>query len=234
MPLSLVAFAAATAFAPLSSGPAVAPAGVRALSPVMSANRKVYSFDNEGVFEAREVSIKRPPCACKRTKPSRRAPSAPVPPPMIQQPQCICCPAPAFPLRHRVFLLSAVEELRVATGVADAGLLSAAEDAGVFSKLESAGAFSLVEKALPIVEDLRLLTTFEKLLNVDWALQFTAAGFILVSFPALFTLQICGFVPTASGPAVALEAAFALATLTFGGAGIVTALLISKLQLAKD
>lgn len=194
MPLSLVAFAAATAFAPLSSGPAVAPAGVRALSPVMSANRKVYSFDNEGVFEAREVSIKRPP----------------------------------------VFLLSAVEELRVATGVADAGLLSAAEDAGVFSKLESAGAFSLVEKALPIVEDLRLLTTFEKLLNVDWALQFTAAGFILVSFPALFTLQICGFVPTASGPAVALEAAFALATLTFGGAGIVTALLISKLQLAKD
>merc|ERR1719487_5445 len=187
--LSLAALALSYAPA-LRSGPAL-PAAARAVGPAMQANRKVYAFDNEGVFEAREVSVKRQP----------------------------------------VYLLSAVEELRVATGVADTGLLSAAEDAGVFSKLESVGAFSLAEKALPVVEDLKLLTLFEKLLNVEWGLQFSIAGFVLVSAPVLFTLQICGFVPFPDGPAVAFEGLFALSTVTAGGAGIVTALLISKLQL---
>merc|ERR1719183_1626949 len=64
-------------------------------------------------------------------------------------------------------ILTRIEELRVLSNLADAGLLSAAEEAGVFTKLENAGAFSKVEKLLPLADDLKLLSTAEKLLNVD-------------------------------------------------------------------
>lgn len=187
--MMLLCVSAATAFSPLSVGPSVVPHSLRAAAPVM-VTRKVYAFDNEGVFEAREVGIAREP----------------------------------------VYLLSAVENLGVATAVSDLGLLSAAEEAGVFSTLEKFGAFSLAEKLLPVIEDLKLLTTFEKLLDVEFALQFSVAGFILVTGPILFTLQICGFVPFPSGPAVAAEVAFDAVTLTLGLAGVVTALIIGKLQ----
>jgi hypothetical protein len=132
--------------------------------------------------------------------------------------------------RPPVYLLTRIQELRVATGVADTGLLTTAENAGVFSKLESVGAFSLAEKALPIIEGLKLLSTFEALLEFDWALQFALAGIILATSPALFTLQAGGFMPLPSGPAVGLEAVFALATLTLGGVWLVTSLIIGKLQ----
>jgi len=134
--------------------------------------------------------------------------------------------------RDPVYLLSAVEELGVATWASEAGLLSTAEELGVFSKLESIGAFSLIEKTLPVVEDLKLLTTFEKLLNVEWSLTFSLAGFILVTGPTLFVLQICGFVPFPSGPLTGAEVLFDLTTALVGGAGLVAAFIISKLQLA--
>merc|ERR1719231_487155 len=51
--------------------------------------------------------------------------------------------------RPPVKILSRLNEMQVATSVADAGLLSAAEEAGVFSTLDSVGAFSLIEKSPP-------------------------------------------------------------------------------------
>lgn len=58
--------------------------------------------------------------------------------------------------------LSRIKELKVATAVAELGLLTQAEELGVFSKLESVGAFSLAEKALPIIENLKILSLTDK------------------------------------------------------------------------
>ena len=133
-----------------------------------------------------------------------------------------------------MYLLKAIEDLKVATAVSEAGLLSGAQDAGVFSTLENLGAFSFAESLLPTIESLGLLSTFESLLEVEAGLLFSVANFIIVSFPVLFTLQICGFIGFPEGPAVALEGLFALATLVGGGALFVAAFAISKLQLISD
>lgn len=55
-----VCLAASTAFAP-SSG-VVAPSAARVAAPMMAGNRKMISFDESVVFEAREVNIPRKPC----------------------------------------------------------------------------------------------------------------------------------------------------------------------------
>ena len=52
--------AASSAFAP-PSGVVAAPAAARIATPVMAANRKYISLDEDTVFEAREVSIARKP-----------------------------------------------------------------------------------------------------------------------------------------------------------------------------
>merc|ERR1719258_154998 len=120
--------------------------------------------------------------------------------------------------------------MKLATSVADAGLLSAAEGAGVFSGLESAGAFSLIEKTLPLVEKFKLLSTLESAVDVEAGLIFTLANFLLVLGPVLLTLQICGFVPLAQGPVVVPEVAFCVGTLVAGGAAWVLAFIVSLLQ----
>lgn len=155
-------------------------------------NRKVWAFDQDGVFEGREVSIARPP----------------------------------------VKILSRVGELQAATALAESGLLSAAEEAGVFSKLEKAGAFSLAEKALPLVEKLGLLSTFERLVNVDNGLIFTGANTLLFFPIGLFALQICAFVPLTTGnvPATVAEVGVDLACLVSGATLWATAYAISLLQ----
>merc|ERR1719331_1014092 len=136
--------------------------------------------------------------------------------------------------RKPVYLLKGIEQLKVATAVKELGLLSKAEEAGVFSTLEKLGAFSLAEKLLPTIESLKLLSLFEKLLDVEAGLTFSLANFIIVSGPVLITLQICGFLGIPQGPAVAGELLFLGGTLVGGGALFVTAFLISKLQLAAD
>ena len=58
-------------------------------------------------------------------------------------------------------------------------MLSGAEEAGLFSKLERAGAFSSAEKLLPIADDLKLLSTAEKLLEIpSFALVVGAGGLV--------------------------------------------------------
>ena len=116
-----------------------------------------------------------------------------------------------------VYLLTRVEELKAATFLSESGLLSAAEDAGAFSTLENLGAFSLAESLLPTIEKLGLLSKFEALLDVEAGLTFTAANFLLALLPTVFVLQICGFVPGASGVGVPLEL---LAFLTTSAAGL--------------
>ena len=133
-----------------------------------------------------------------------------------------------------MYLLKSIEDAGLARGVADAGLLSKAEEAGVFSTLEKLGAFSLAEKLLPTIESLKLLSLFEKLLDVEAGLTFSLANFLIVSGPVLVVLQICGFLGIPEGPAVLPELLFLGGTLVGGGALFVTAFLISKLQLAAD
>lgn len=135
---------------------------------------------------------------------------------------------------HRVNLLSAIEGTGVATFTAETGLLSGAEKAGVFSTLEGLGAFSLAEKALPVIEDLRLLSLFESLLDVEAGFIFTIGGFIATLGPILYVLQITSFVPYAKGPLIPLELAFVLGTLTIGTALFAAGFAVSKLQLAAD
>jgi len=129
-----------------------------------------------------------------------------------------------------VYLISRIEELRLATAVSEAGLLSTLEENKVFSSLEKAGAFSTAEKLLPTIEDLKLLSLFEDALNVEAGVLFTLANYLIVLGPAFFTLQICGFVPLPSGPAVPLEALLALSSLTAGAALWAVAFAVSKLQ----
>jgi hypothetical protein len=158
------------------------------------ADRKVYAFDDETVFEAREVKVARKP----------------------------------------VYLLKAIEGTGVATATAEAGLLSGAEEAGVFSTLESLGAFSLIEKTLPLIENLKLLSTLEALLDVEAGLLFTIANFILALPPSVFVLQICDLAPTPTGALVGVEVAIDALLLVAGGVLFATAFAISKLQLAAD
>jgi hypothetical protein len=131
-----------------------------------------------------------------------------------------------------VNLLSRLNEIEASTYIAEAGLLSKAEELGVFSKLESLGAFSTAEALLPTIEKLRLLSTFEALVNVEAGLLFTFANFLIVFAPTLFVLQICGFVPMPDGPAVLLELGVDAASLAAGAALFATAFLISKLQVS--
>ncbi|EOD40960.1 hypothetical protein EMIHUDRAFT_121818, partial [Emiliania huxleyi CCMP1516] len=129
-----------------------------------------------------------------------------------------------------VYLLTRLNEMKVATGLAESGLLSAAEEAGVFSKLESAGAFSTAEKLLPLVEKFKLLSLFEELLEVEAGLLFTAANFLIVFTPVVLTLQICGFVPFPQGPVIPVEALACLSTGAAGFALFATAFIIGNLQ----
>jgi hypothetical protein len=112
-----------------------------------SVDKKIISFDRDGVFEVRERGDPKPP----------------------------------------VKLLNRVNELRVLTSLADAGLLSKAEKAGAFSKLEAAGAFSTLEKLLPLADDLQLLGTLEDLLNVPANLQVFGAVAVLGAETALIS-----------------------------------------------
>lgn len=129
-----------------------------------------------------------------------------------------------------VYLLSRIEELKVATAVSELGVLSALEENGVFSALEKAGAFSTAEKLLPTIESLGLLSLFQDLLEVEAGTTFTIANFLLVTTPALLALQICGFVGIPEGAGVGLEALFGLTLTTAGAVLFVTAFLISILQ----
>jgi len=130
-----------------------------------------------------------------------------------------------------VNLLSRLNEIEAPTTIAELGLLSKAEELGVFSKLEAAGAFSTAEALLPTIENLRLLSTFEALVNVEAGLLFTYANFLIAFLPSLYVLQICGFVPFPDGPAVLLEVGVGAASLAAGAALFATAFLISKLQI---
>merc|ERR1711871_261056 len=110
--------------------------------------------------------------------------------------------------RKPVFLLSAIEGTGVATATAEQGLLSGAEEAGVFSTLEGLGAFSLVEKTLPTIEKLKLLSFFEKCLEIPNGFLFTGA-LTLLTFPLnLLMLQGFSIVPGVTlptGPLIPLE-----------------------------
>lgn len=136
---------------------------------------------------------------------------------------------------RRIPLFTAIEGTGVVTFTAETGLLSGAEEAGVFSTLESLGAFSLIESTLPLVENLRLLSLFESLLEVEAGLLFALSIALLAGFPALVALQVGSFVPIPSdGGLVAAEAGFGLLSLTGGLTLFATAFAISKLQLAAD
>jgi len=68
---------------------------------------------------------------------------------------------------QKVDLLDKVEELQVLTAVSNAGLLSKVEQSGLLSTLEKQGALSTVEKLLPLADDLGLISTTEKLINIS-------------------------------------------------------------------
>eukprot|EP00316_Scyphosphaera_apsteinii_P022311 CAMPEP_0119312086 /NCGR_PEP_ID=MMETSP1333-20130426/24993_1 /TAXON_ID=418940 /ORGANISM="Scyphosphaera apsteinii, Strain RCC1455" /LENGTH=161 /DNA_ID=CAMNT_0007316639 /DNA_START=125 /DNA_END=610 /DNA_ORIENTATION=- len=119
-----------------------------------------------------------------------------------------------------VKLLSRLDDLEFLTSLSEAGLLSAAEEAGVFSKLEAAGAFSSAEKLLPLADDLKLLSTAEKLLNVESSTLVTTAAVLLVGEVGLIAV-----VPDDNGALVALQ----VATGVLAGAASVTLLAAASL-----
>jgi len=132
-----------------------------------------------------------------------------------------------------IYLLSGIEKTGAATWAAEAGLLSKAEEAGVFSTLESLGAFSLAEKALPTIEKLKLLSLFEKCLEIPNGFLFTGALTLLTFPPNLLMLQGFGIVPGVrlpTGPFVPLELAVDVAALTAGAALFALAFAVGKIQ----
>jgi len=137
-----------------------------------------------------------------------------------------------------VYLLSGLENLKVATAVSEAGLLSTAEDLKVFSTLEGLGAFSLAEKALPTIEKLKLLSLFENCLNVPNGFLFTGALTLITFPPNLLLLQGFGIVPFVQlpkGPLIGVELAVDVVSLTAGIALFALATAVGKLQeVARD
>merc|ERR1712228_107186 len=102
-------------------------------------------------------------------------------------------------------LLSRLDDLELLTALSEAGLLSAAENAGVFSKLEAAGAFSTAEKLLPLADQLKLLSTAEKLINVESSILTTAAAALLIG-----EIGLLAVVPDDNQALVALQVATGL------------------------
>ena len=100
----------------------------------------------------------------------------------------------------------------------------------MFSTLENLGAFSLIEKSLPLVEKLGLLSLLEEAVDTEAGLIFTAANFLIASGPVLLVLQICGFVPKATGITVLPEVAFVLGSTALGAALFALAFTVSVLQ----
>lgn len=129
-----------------------------------------------------------------------------------------------------IYILSRLEELKAATALSNAGLLTLAEENGVFSTLENAGAFSTAEKLLPTIEKLGLLSTFESCLEVPNGLLFTAANFLLFFPIGLLTLQGFAFLPGATGVFVPLEILTDLAVFSGGAALFVLAYAVGVLQ----
>lgn len=131
-----------------------------------------------------------------------------------------------------VFLLKGIENLRVATSVSELGVLSKLEEIGAFSKLESLGAFSVAEKALPIIENLRILTFMENTVNTEAGLLFSIANWLLAAFPIYVALAICGFapIPGLGEPLFFGEAGLFLTTTALGAALWAWAFAVSKLQ----
>merc|ERR1711988_369047 len=126
--------------------------------------------------------------------------------------------------KPKVVLLNRIQQLRVASKVAQLGLLSQAEAGGVFSKLESAGAFSTAESLLPLVDELQLLTTAEKLINVP-AVSLVQAAFLLVAFEGALIFAI----PDDSGLLLLIQALTGLlagagAVALVGGAFVLSAI----------
>ena len=75
-----LSLAASVAFAPMG-GHVAAPNAARAVMPSMAANRKFVAFDEDTIFEAREISVNRkpyatapsfPPAAVQRLPPRAR------------------------------------------------------------------------------------------------------------------------------------------------------------------
>lgn len=122
--------------------------------------------------------------------------------------------------KEPVKILTRVEELRVLSNLAEAGVLSSAEQAGVFTKLENAGAFSTAEKLLPLADDLKLLSTAEKLLNIDSGAITIAAAALLGAEVGLITL-----VPDDNSLLVGVQ----VVTGVLAGAGAVTLFAVSQL-----
>jgi len=132
-----------------------------------------------------------------------------------------------------VYLLSRLNELKFATWVSEAGLLSFAEEKKVFSTLENAGAFSTAEKLLPLVEKFKLLSIFEKALDVPNGFIFTAA-ITLLTFPLnLAMLQGFSIVPGVRPPTglfIPLELGVDAAALALGAGLFAMAFAVGKLQ----
>ena len=182
----IAAFSLALAYsAPLVSRPALVGRSVGSSMQLGQLSKKTVTFDQDGLFEGREVGYAKPP----------------------------------------VKLLQRVEELRVLSAVADAGLLSAAEDAGLFSKLENAGAFSKIEGLLPLLDDLRVLSLAEGLLNLPSSYLF-GAGLTILSIESLILLLI----PRSTDVMLYAEAASAVVTLPVCGILFATSYLFSLLQ----
>ncbi|KAL1521058.1 hypothetical protein AB1Y20_022613 [Prymnesium parvum] len=129
-----------------------------------------------------------------------------------------------------IYLLSRLEELKAATALSEAGLLTLAQENQVFSKLESAGAFSKLEKLLPTVEKFGLLSFFEKCLDVPNGVLFTIANTMLFYPIGLLTLQGFAFLPGAEGIFVPIEILTDLAVVAAGTALFVLAYIIGVLQ----
>jgi len=124
-----------------------------------------------------------------------------------------------------VKILTRLNELRALTKISQLGLLSKAEEAGVFSKLESVGAFSIAEKALPLLDDLKVLTVAEALLNVP-ANLLAAGGLIVLSGEAgLLTV-----VPDDNAALIAFQVLSGLLAGAGGVTLIASSVLLSLLQ----
>lgn len=86
-------------------------------------------------------------------------------------------PAAACATRmQKVDLLEKVETLKLLTAISNAGLLTKIERAGLLSKLESSGALSAAEKFLPLLDDQKVLSLTQTIVNIPAATFYAGAA----------------------------------------------------------
>jgi hypothetical protein len=115
---------------------------------------------------------------------------------------------------QKVDLLEKVESLKLLSAINKAGVLTKIERAGLLSKLESSGALSAAEKLLPLLEDQKVLSLTQTIVNIP-------AGTFYLGAAAVSAGELAALVTLPNSQALIAAKIFSLLAATPVAVGLV-------------